>query len=106
MPAAGSVAFSPGESAQTVTIDVVGDVLDEPDETFTINLSGAANATILDAIGTGTITDDDTLAAIPVRLSSGFSHNCAIDTTSGVRCWGDSAYGALGRGQHGRAEHG
>ncbi|MEZ5432334.1 MAG: hypothetical protein R3F31_14385 [Verrucomicrobiales bacterium] len=32
-------------------------------ETFTVDLSNAANATFLDASGTGTITDDDTVSS-------------------------------------------
>ena len=34
-------------------------LLDEPDETFFVNLSNPSNATIADGQGLGTITDDD-----------------------------------------------
>ena len=34
-------------------------MLDEANETFFLNLSGASNATIADGQGVGTITDDD-----------------------------------------------
>ncbi len=46
---------------------VNGDLLDEFDETFTVNLSGASFATITDGIGAiGTITDDDALPQLAV----------------------------------------
>ena len=38
---------------------VNGDTTYETDETFTVHLSNATNATISDADGTGTITNDD-----------------------------------------------
>ena len=40
-------------------MDVVGDTLDEADEAFSVDLANATNATIGDAQGVGTITDDD-----------------------------------------------
>lgn len=57
--ASGTLTFAPGATSQTITVPVLGDTLDEPDETFTVELSGAANATISDGQGVGTITDDD-----------------------------------------------
>jgi hypothetical protein len=51
--------FAPGDLAQTVTIDVRGDHLDELDEWFAVNLSNPVNAQISDAKGIGTILDDD-----------------------------------------------
>ncbi|CAN5580159.1 hypothetical protein BH10ACI3_BH10ACI3_20670 [soil metagenome] len=55
----GIVTFAPGEVSKLVTVAVVGDTLVEPNETFNLNLSGATNATITDALGIGTITDND-----------------------------------------------
>jgi Calx-beta domain/Domain of unknown function DUF11 len=57
--ASGSVSFDPGQTSKTVTVNVVGDTSDEPDETFAVGLSSPSNATIGDGSGTGTITDDD-----------------------------------------------
>jgi hypothetical protein len=56
----GTLTFNPGEVSKTVTVDVNGDTADEGvSETFNVNLSSPSNATILDATGVGTITDDD-----------------------------------------------
>jgi len=55
----GTLTFAPGETSKIVTVPVIDDIVDEPDETFLVNLSNPTNATISDAQGTGTITDDD-----------------------------------------------
>jgi hypothetical protein len=55
----GVLTFDPGQSSRTVMVPVVPDSLDEPDETFTLNLSGASGAVIADAQGVATIQDDD-----------------------------------------------
>src|SRR5262249_47873741 len=52
----------PGEMSKTITVSVVGDTVDEPNESFVVNLSGAVNAGVADAQGAGTIVDDDTAA--------------------------------------------
>jgi len=51
--------FSPNTTTQTITVVVNGDLFDESDETFFVNLTNPANATIADAQGMCTITDDD-----------------------------------------------
>ena len=51
--------FAPGVTTQTITILVKGDTTTEQAETFFVNLSAAKNATISDAQGVGTITNDD-----------------------------------------------
>jgi Calx-beta domain len=57
----GTVTFAPGDTEETVTVQVNGDTVDEPDETFNVDLSNAqgGGATIADDQGVGTITDDD-----------------------------------------------
>ncbi|MCP3937677.1 MAG: DUF11 domain-containing protein, partial [Actinomycetia bacterium] len=52
--AAGSVAFAPGETSQPILVVVLSDLLDEPDEAFTVELSGADGGTLADGEGTGT----------------------------------------------------
>jgi uncharacterized protein YkwD/plastocyanin len=55
----GTLTFSPGQTAKTITVDVVDDLLDESSESFSVNLAGAVDATIADAQGLGTLTDND-----------------------------------------------
>ena len=64
--AAGSLTFAPGETSKSVNVNVNGDTLDEPNETFFVNLSSPSNATVSDNQGQGTITDDDGAAALSV----------------------------------------
>jgi uncharacterized delta-60 repeat protein/CSLREA domain-containing protein len=65
----GTLTFAPGETTKTITVAVKGDVLDEANETYFINLSNAANATISDALGLGTVTDDDTANQPPTAVT-------------------------------------
>ena len=55
----GTLTFAPSVTTQTFTVNVLGDTAIEPTETFLVNLSGATNATVGDAQGVGTITNDD-----------------------------------------------
>jgi hypothetical protein len=56
---AGELTFNPGGSlTQTVNVQTINDSLFEATETFTLGLSGATNATISNATGTGTILDN------------------------------------------------
>ena len=55
----GSIAIQPGDTTQTITIDVVGDTVDEATENFYIDLLGIAGAFSGDTTGQGTILDDD-----------------------------------------------
>jgi hypothetical protein len=53
--AANTLTFNTGESVKTITVQLLSDDLEEPDETFTVNLSNAVGATIADGTGLGTI---------------------------------------------------
>jgi chitinase len=57
--ASGTLTFAPGETEKTITVPVIGDRLGEPNETFAVNLSSPANATIANGQGVGTIVDDE-----------------------------------------------
>ncbi len=57
--ARGTLTFAPGETTQTITVQVTGDTRDELDETFAVNLSSPTNATLSDGQAVGTILDDD-----------------------------------------------
>jgi hypothetical protein len=66
----GTLTFLPADATRTVTVLVNGDTNVESDETFSLNLSGAINATISDSQGVGTITNDDTSVSVAVSPSS------------------------------------
>jgi Tol biopolymer transport system component len=56
----GTLAVPIGSTSGTIAVQVVGDTVVEPDETFTVILSNPANATLARAQATGTILNDDT----------------------------------------------
>jgi hypothetical protein len=55
----GTLTFATGETQKTLTVSVLGDRSLEPDETFFVNLSSGASATIADPQAIGTIRNDD-----------------------------------------------
>ena len=57
--ASGRLTFRAGQTSQQITVLVLGDLLSEPDEQFTVTLHSPSNATLADATATGTIRDDD-----------------------------------------------
>ncbi len=71
-----TLTFPANTVSQSITVPVNGDTVSEPNETFTVTLSGATNATIARAQGTGTITNDDgapTLSIDDVTVTEGNS---------------------------------
>ena len=63
----GTVTIPAGTLSVTVPVHVFGDLLDEPDETFTATLSAPVGAAIGDGTATGTIVDDDPPPAFSVN---------------------------------------
>jgi hypothetical protein len=59
-----NLTFNPGQTSKTITINVIGELLVEPNQTFFVNLTNPVNATINDSQGLGTIINDDTGGAI------------------------------------------
>src|SRR5262249_1903309 len=55
----GTATFAPGATTATVSVSVNGETLLEADETFTLNLSGGAGASLGAPSATGTILNDD-----------------------------------------------
>ncbi|WP_350292795.1 Calx-beta domain-containing protein [uncultured Croceitalea sp.] len=58
-----------GASTTTVTVSVNGDTDIETNETFRVRITNATNATISDAVGIGTITNDDVAALDAISIS-------------------------------------
>jgi uncharacterized protein YegP (UPF0339 family)/subtilisin-like proprotein convertase family protein len=59
----GTVVFAPGESTKVVSVSIAGDTTIEPDESFTVRLTNPHGAALADAVGTGTILNDDVPAS-------------------------------------------
>jgi len=65
--ASGIVTFPPDSTNQPITVAVINDALVESTETFFIKLTGAANATVADGHGVGTILDNDVVPTASIR---------------------------------------
>ena len=105
----GTLTFAPGETSQTIEVEVIGDSIDEIDEAFGINLSNPSNATLADGNATATIINNDltpsatvedisviegddspTVATVTVTLDRASSKSISIDyrTIDGTcYCW-------------------
>jgi hypothetical protein len=71
VPGSGTLTFAAGTTSQPVSVDVIGDLLLEGNETFFVNLSAPVNANIVDGQGLGTIVDDDTVSLSSNELNHG-----------------------------------
>ncbi|UEQ17424.1 putative Ig domain-containing protein [Xanthomonas phaseoli] len=84
----GTLSFAPGVTAQGVAVTVNGDTAVEPNETFSVGLSGASNATIARATGTGTILNDDAVVTIsPASLpaaTAGSAYSQTLTASGGT----------------------
>ncbi|MBI3649318.1 MAG: hypothetical protein HY240_11320, partial [Actinobacteria bacterium] len=65
--ASGNVTVSKSAPTVLVSVPVIGDTIDEYDETFFVNLSNASGGAIGDSQGLGTITDDDAPPSLTVN---------------------------------------
>jgi hypothetical protein len=62
------------ETKKTITVPINDDCVVEPNETFTVDLNAAVNATIADGQGVGTISNDDAGVAIHLDSPNGGEH--------------------------------
>ncbi len=82
----GTLTFLPGRTDLVLVVAVIGDTLNEPNETFTVGLFNATNALIADNQGLATILNDDIGVAslaprdgsvapgAPIVLTLGWTH--------------------------------
>lgn len=66
----GILTFLPGSTNASLVVYARDDILDEPDRTFTVQLTNLSNATFSDAVGSGTVIDDDAPPAIEIADAS------------------------------------
>jgi CSLREA domain-containing protein len=72
----GTLSFTPAQISKAISVAVKGDLLHEPDETFTVHLGNPNNAAFSKTVGVGTILDSDpaptpTPTATPSATPSG-----------------------------------
>jgi len=75
----GTLNFAAGETTKTIIVAIAGDTVVEPNETFTVTLSAASGATLADASGQGTITNDDSAPPPPGGGGGGGGGGGALD---------------------------
>ncbi|MFM9963794.1 MAG: Calx-beta domain-containing protein, partial [Planctomycetaceae bacterium] len=97
----GTLRFAPGQMSQTITVPVLDDALHEGEESFFVQLSAAAGATIAKGVAQATIRDNDaapnlsisdvsltekantaTAAKFTVKLSSASAVPVTVDFTT------------------------
>ena len=71
VPASGDLTFNPGDTEKTITVQVKGDTLREPDEGFFVNLTDPQNIGINKGQGVVTIQNDDTSPSGQVTTGPG-----------------------------------
>jgi len=77
----GKIRFAGNKLTRTVAVTVIGDAIDEADETFFLELAGAKGATIADAEGVGTITDDDVAPTVAIGATDSVPEGQTGDTS-------------------------
>jgi Ca2+-binding RTX toxin-like protein len=73
----GTISFAAGETSKTVAVNIAGDTTIEPDEGFTLTLSGATGATLGTASASATIRNDDVDDRAPKLQANGARFNAA-----------------------------
>jgi hypothetical protein len=63
----GVLTFAAGTTSQAVQVSIIGDTLDEANETFTVGLTSPENAVLGTSTGTGTITDNDATPSLQIN---------------------------------------
>lgn len=66
VPTSGALAIQPGDTLGAIAVQVRGDIIHEPNETFSVNLSSPVNATIDDGQGLATIVNDDPVPEVTI----------------------------------------
>jgi glucose/arabinose dehydrogenase len=80
--ATGAVTFTPGQTSRSISVGINGDVFNEDDVSFNVNLTSPTNATISDSQAVGTIVDDDA-PLLGTELNS--QRAIALDTVVFIR---------------------
>ena len=85
----GTLTFNPGVTSQVINIPILNDSLNEANETFTLNLTTATNATP-GAARTATTTITDTLSASVTTTLPGGVENLTLTGTTAINGTGNA----------------
>jgi hypothetical protein len=88
-----TVTIAAGQTSADATVPLLGDSLDEPDETFTVRATSATGASILDGDGVVTLTDDDGEPAVSVADGMVTEGTGGPDTSAQLEVTLDAASG-------------
>ncbi|MEP0916501.1 DUF4347 domain-containing protein [Leptolyngbya sp. DQ-M1] len=78
----GTLIFAPGEEQETITVNVLGDTVLEPEESFLLRLSNPTNATISGSNeARGTILNDDQAIRPTIQIEDVIASEGSVDTT-------------------------
>jgi uncharacterized protein (TIGR03437 family) len=83
--------IAPGATTYTFAVTVTGDTLVEPDETFVVNLSNVANASVGDGQGLGTIQNDDNANLVISQVYGGGGNASATYTNDFIELFNRGA---------------
>ena len=75
----GTLTFAPGETSKSIVVTIAGDTVDEDDETLSVTLGNAVNASIGQAVAAGTIVDDDEAAAAITDQVTGLTATARVN---------------------------
>ena len=93
MLASGTIDFAAGQTTQTIAVNVIGDTVSEPAETFGVRLFNPTGGTLIaDDIGTATILNDDKTAIHDIQGSAYYSPILAAD---GIRTFNTASTTAV-----------
>ncbi len=85
LPAAGqTVTFPAGEASRTVTVQIRGDLVREPNERFTVTLSASTGASIDDGTTVGRINNDDTCTIVGTAAGNTINGTAGNDVICGL----------------------
>jgi Ca2+-binding RTX toxin-like protein len=91
----GTVSFAAGETSRTITINVLGDTTVESDESFSVLIANAVNATITTSVAAGVIRNDDSatgsVAISDVTVTEG-NNGTSVATFTVTRTGGTAAF--------------
>ena len=77
----GLILFTPGQTNQTIAIPVLGDLLSESNETFSVLLGNLTNALAGDLVGLATVQDNDPLPSLTVQTPAAIAEP-SVGTTN------------------------